>query len=324
MLAHALRLHDQGWRGLLPILPSDAVPARQLDPETLDLFNRSRGKAPGRHAGQQRWELLKDWREYPDDEAAITRWAAWSGANIGLRACHQSSGVAFLDADITDPTAAGEVGELIRRKIGPDALVRFGRAPKALFPIRVRGTIRKARSSVVLIDGQRCMLEVLGEGQQAVIAGIHPGTGKPYAWPLGGLDDIGPEDLPELTADEIGELVAQASAILLRHGLAVGRNRSTLLREGSGPRPLEELRARNEALALDAARYVTNADWAYDDWVLWAYALRGALGEQGHEVWLDFSRQGEKCPLAVRRRRAAPGAEWWLHQRAARLPNTRR
>ena len=148
----------------------------------------------------------------------------------------------FLDADVTDPAAAGEVTAEIRRTIGRAsgspgglaALVRIGRAPKALFPIRVRGSLRKLHSTVVLIDGQRCMLEVLAEGQQAVIGGVHPGTGQPYAWPLGGLEDIGPEDLPELTASEIGELVGRVSAILLRYGPAVGRNRSRLLREGAG------------------------------------------------------------------------------------------
>ena len=261
---------------------------------------------------------LGDWRNYPDDEDTVAAWGAWPGVNIGLRACYADSGVVFLDADVTDPAAAGEVTAEIRRTIGRasgspgglDALVRIGRAPKALFPVRVRGSLRKLQSTAVLIDGQRCMLEVLAEGQQAVIGGIHPGTGQPYAWPLGGLEDIGPEDLPELTASEIGELVDRVSAILLRYGPAVGRNRSRLLREERGrPRPLEELRARNPELALDAAHFVRNNDWSYDDWVAWAYALRGAFGDEGREALarvLGPERQGPAGHTSRRSGRMSP------------------
>jgi hypothetical protein len=292
--ALALRLHDQGWQGLLPLLPADAEPAHHLPLDKAEDIIKARGKGPGRYVGCGRWTGLSDWRGFSDDEATVARWATWPGVNIGLRACHAGSGIVYLDADILDPTAAGEVTALIRRKIGLDALVRYGRAPKALFPVRVRDTIRKLRSTVVLINGDRCMLEVLAEGQQAAIAGIHPVTGKPYSWPLGGLEDIGPEDLPELTASEIGDFVVQASAILRRHGPEVGCNRAQRLREGGGkPRPLEELRARDETQALEAALFIRNEDWARDDWVAWAYALRGAFGDKGLEFWLDFTAQSK-------------------------------
>jgi hypothetical protein len=303
VLDHLLRLREQGWRGLLPILPPRAEPAPWLDDNQAEEIRKAAGKGPGRYVGDGYWSALGNWRAYPDDEVTLTTWGAWPGVNIGLRACHAGSGVVFLDADVTHPAAAGEVMAEIRRTIGRasgspgglDALVRIGRAPKALFPVRVRGSLRKLRSTVVLIDGQRCMLEVLAEGQQAVIGGIHPGTGQPYAWPLGGLEDIGPENLPELAAGEIGELVDRVSAILLRYGSAVGRNRSRLLRENAGgPRPLEELRARKPELALDAAHFVRNHDWARDDWVAWAYALRGAFGDEGGKLWLDFTAQSDK------------------------------
>jgi hypothetical protein len=192
MKADPLRLYDQGWRGLLPILPPDAEPARGLPPDKLEDFLRGRGKAPGRYAGGGRWALLANWRGYPDDEESIASWSAWPNVNVGLRACHQGSDVAFLDVDVTDPKAAGEITALIRRKIGPDAPFRIGNWPKVLFPVRVPGGIRKAKSAEVLIGDKRCMLEVLGEGQQAVVAGLHPGTRQPYSWPLGGLEDPRP------------------------------------------------------------------------------------------------------------------------------------
>jgi hypothetical protein len=310
VLERVLRLHEQGWRGLLPILPPGAEPAPWLDDGKAEEIRKAAGKGPGRFVGGGRWGALGDWRNYPDDEDTLAAWGAWPAVNIGLRACYADSGVAFLDADITHPAAAGEVGAEIRRTIGRasgnpgslDALVRIGRAPKALFPVRVRGNLRKLESTAVLIDGQRCMLEVLAQGQQAVIGGIHPGTGQPYAWPLGGLEDIGPEDLTEFSASEIGELVNRVSAILLRYGPAAGRNRERLLREDAGgPRHLDELRARDPALALDAASFVRNNDWSYDDWIRWCYALRGAFGDEGEPVWMAFSAESAKDDPATAR-----------------------
>ena len=43
------------------------------------------------------------------------------------------------------------------------------------------------------------MVEMLGAGQQAVVAGIHPRTGHPYVWPADGLEDTEPGKLPLVT-----------------------------------------------------------------------------------------------------------------------------
>ena len=36
-LGYVLRLRDQGWRGLLPVLPPDAEPAPRLKPRHADV-----------------------------------------------------------------------------------------------------------------------------------------------------------------------------------------------------------------------------------------------------------------------------------------------
>ena len=40
---------------------------------------------------------------------------------------------------------------------------------------------------------------------------------------------------------------------------------------------------------------MVNTDWSRDDWVAWAYALRGAFGDEGKELWLRFSAQSAKA-----------------------------
>jgi hypothetical protein len=54
------------------------------------------------------------------------------------------------------------------------------------------------------------------DGQQVVVAGIHPGTGKPYNWPLGDLTDIACDDLPEISAAEAQQLVDDIVDLLCR------------------------------------------------------------------------------------------------------------
>ena len=40
---------------------------------------------------------------------------------------------------------------------------------------------------------------------------------------------------------------------------------------------------------------MVNADWSRDDFVAWAYALRGALGDDGKAIWLRFAAQSAKA-----------------------------
>ena len=99
-----LRLLSQGWQGLLPILPPGADPAARLAPDKAEAVRKAAGKGPGRHVGDGRWAGLGDWRAFPDDEDTVARWAGWPGVNVGMRACHQGSQVAFSTPTCPTPT----------------------------------------------------------------------------------------------------------------------------------------------------------------------------------------------------------------------------
>ncbi|HVI17947.1 MAG TPA: PriCT-2 domain-containing protein, partial [Gaiellales bacterium] len=292
----ALRLQDQGWRGLLPLLPHNATPHVRLALDKVAEVEAGRGKAPGRWA-RAGWSLQPDWRTLPDDAGTVEGWAQWPGVNVGLRACHAAPWVAFIDVDVLHAEASSELMELLRRRLQHGEFIwRVGNAPKFLIPVQVTEPVRRNRSVVVEIDGQRHMVELLGQGQQAVIAGIHPKTGRVYFWPEGGLEETEPAKLPLLTPAELADVVSACSRILLRYGPAVGRKGRPIRAEfGAEPKPLAELRAYDPALARAAAEFVLNTDWSRDDWVAWAYALRGAFGNEGKELWLRFSAQSAKA-----------------------------
>jgi hypothetical protein len=89
-------------------------------------------------------------------------------------------------------------------------------------------------------------------------------------------------------------------------GTAVGRKgRSVRAEFNAEPKPLSELRARDPALARAAADFVVNTDWSRDDWVAWAYALRGAFGDDGKALWLRFAAQSSKQTNPSARRQSS-------------------
>jgi hypothetical protein len=62
-------------------------------------------------------------------------------------------------------------------------------------------------------------IELLCDGQQLAVDGIHPDTHQPYRWPLGAIGDVRREDLPAITVDEAERLVADIVKLLIsEHG----------------------------------------------------------------------------------------------------------
>ena len=70
-------------------------------------------------------------------------------------------------------------------------------------------------------DGVEHKVEILGDGQQYIVDGIHPDTGKPYRWTGHALWETPRADLPELTADMAADIIREATAILDRTGWPV-------------------------------------------------------------------------------------------------------
>src|SRR5262249_48830073 len=65
-------------------------------------------------------------------------------------------------------------------------------------------------------DAKPEKIEFLGDGQQLVVAGIHPDTKQPYRWHGGELGRIRRDDLPLITADEARALVEELVELLIK------------------------------------------------------------------------------------------------------------
>jgi len=87
-----------------------------------------------------------------------------------------------LDIDSLNEHIVAKVKELAWEVLGP-APVRIGKAPKTLLMYRTDEPVRRMRSRSKA-RRETHLIEMLGDGQQYLIHGIHATTLRPYVWPL--------------------------------------------------------------------------------------------------------------------------------------------
>ena len=109
----ALRLQDQGWRGLLPLLPHDATPNIRLAPDKAGEVANGRGKARG--GGQGQGGRCCPTGAYIPTISRRSKVGPVAGVNAGMRACHAAPWVAFIDVDVLHVKTAAEIEEMLRR-----------------------------------------------------------------------------------------------------------------------------------------------------------------------------------------------------------------
>ena len=143
-----------------------------------------------------------------------------------------------LDADILNEPAAIAIEELVRERFEERGYIlpRIGQAPKRAIPFRTADPFAKITANLVAADGSTGeKIEFMCDGQQVVVAGIHPGTRKPYSWPLGNPTEIEHDDLPDISEAEAQQLVANVVELLCRdHGYTRAASRPA--RKGNGAR----------------------------------------------------------------------------------------
>src|SRR5262249_40047423 len=124
-----------------------------------------------------------------------------------------------LDIDITNSEAADAVEALARERFEERGfvLVRTGQAPKRAILLRTDTPFKKITGIVIAPSGDTDQkIELLANGQQVVVFGIHAKTGKPYSWFGGEPTSITHEELPYVSEDEAKQFVADAVALLIK------------------------------------------------------------------------------------------------------------
>src|SRR6516164_1077390 len=162
------------------------------------------GKIPAMKRWQQKFDV---------SEEEIRRWEKTHplARNTGVLAKFTPG----LDIDITIEAAAkaaeDKARELLEERDDVYVYVRFGLPPKRLIPLRTDEPFQKLYRRFRAPDGSEHKLEMLADGQQYVVAGIHPDSGESYAWFGSELSAIKRENLP-YTRHEDAELLFDAIA----------------------------------------------------------------------------------------------------------------
>ena len=231
--------------------------------------------------------ILEGWQKRPD---AALDFDKYNGNNIGVLTGGKSHVVA-LDVDVYDHRIAQQFEEVITEELG-FAPQRIGMAPKALFVFRCTESVPKMRTAVFHIKGKDCAVEILAEGQQFVASGIHPDTKKKYKWVDDTLADIPVDKLTAVTPDQLREFVAMSNTMLSKHGKPKGR------KANGSPQQMDWFATQEltgEVKEIDVAlAHIPNDDWHYEDWVRMAMSLKGAVADEGYELWHRWSQRSQK------------------------------
>ena len=123
-----------------------------------------------------------------------------------------------LDIDICNEAAVIAIEEAVRARFEERGTVpvRIGEPPKRAILFRTDEPFAKILVNLTAPNGSAEKLELLGNGQQLVVAGIHPKTKKPYRWHGGEPGKIRRDDLPPITGDEAQALIEDLAELLVQ------------------------------------------------------------------------------------------------------------
>ena len=237
------------------------------------------GKKPILSGWQKRPAAARDFKKYPDS------------TNIGV-VLGGTSNIVAIDIDVKKKKASDAIREIAVDELGP-APERIGAAPKTLLVYRCSEPFTKVKTGIYDIKGIDANVEILGDGQQFVASGQHPDTKKNYRWPRDSIMDVSPSGLTEVTPRDLTRFLTMASNVLAEHGDIKSRSMS-----GNGKDNMSGFAASEQASSIPKMRaalaYLPNDDLHYDDWVYTAHAIKGALGDDGRELFNLWSKRSKK------------------------------
>src|SRR5262249_7726967 len=227
------------------------------------------------------------WQNGRPSEDEIKQWTKFcpKATNTGITTAY----VPTCDIDVTNIDVADEIQTMIEHLIGVDPLlVKFGRSPKRSTPFTPALPFEKVQTGDWIDqDGVAHHVEILGDGQQTIVFGVHPDTGTEYEWPVQNPLDVPRERLPELSREQAQEIINAVIEIFRRHGLRGEASTSEPkppAANGGAARETASLRERRYAeAALDgSAAELANAPEGSRNATLNAKAYKaGAMVEAG-------------------------------------------
>lgn len=220
------------------------------------------------------------WERYADrhpTELEMALWEQWPEAGIGVLCGNL---IAAIDIDVLDPEQAYQACQITESCLGLTPAKRVGAHPKCLLVYRAAQPVRSVSFG---------SFDILGTGRQFVAYGIHPVTQAPYSWPQDGLADLSLDALPEITNQQVSELRIELMAAFPCEDFHMSE------RFHPSPDKQRPQCLRASFSEIDSAMsYIPNPSLPYNEWVRFGMAIKGALGEDGWEVFSAWSSLSSK------------------------------
>lgn len=240
----------------------------------------------GTSAGKK--PVLRDWQSRAVTAADIDSWAR-EGGNVGLRTRLYPA----IDIDVDDPAIADACERVATEVLGATARrTRSNSARRALL-YRLKGDpMPKTALRIQIPDGTLAKVEVLGDGQQLAVAGIHP-SGAPNEWPLG---QPLAASLAVLSSEGRDRYLSTLADALRALGCTVGAPPVVRTVPAAVSAPSSGARTWEQDLPVteEALRRI-DPDCSYDDWIRVGMALHAKdSGPNGLDAWDSWSSGGDK------------------------------
>ena len=253
----------------------------------------TRGKNPG---------LVKDWAwqkliSAPDEHIAMWRKSFPDAINTGVL----TRSTPALDIDILHQEGAEAIEALVQERFEERGyiLTRIGKPPKRAILFRTGELFPKYKVELTAPDGSSGQkIELLADGQQVVVAGIHPETERPYSWSGGEPWAIAHDELPYITREEAHKLVDDAADLLEREfgfKRTVGSNGNGKVAAEQGERHAGD-EPHADAELLERALNVIPNNLGWDEWNNVGMAIWRATNgsSSGFPIFDAWSRKSEK------------------------------
>lgn len=264
--------HSMGFTDIIPVIPTGAKlsPLSKIRPDDL-------GKIPGRLNHNGYWAGYPGWQTV---EADPVLWDTWPHANIGLRTARFPA----IDIDVTDVDLALLVQQTAEEILGVAPVRSRENSEKRTLLYRTDEPFRKLRLWFAR-DGEHHLVEVLGDGQQFVIAGRHP-TGALWKW------DTWPDtaNVPLVSLDDVSRFLQVLEDRATEHGWTTSREGRAVLSTAHGQTNQDTLRGELGKVQA-AVRAIPNTNELFpgrDDYLKMGYAIKAALPDHPDEAWTLF------------------------------------
>lgn len=196
--------------------------------------------------------------------------------------------VIAVDLDILDAAMCESMVVYIEELVG-FTVSRVGKAPKVLLAYRAADGEHIRKQSSDKFGDLNCQVEVIGHGGKFTCYQIHPDTKKPYVWTdiYGGLAETPLNDLPTITQAQIDSIIEHFTKMCEAAGL---ENKSHKVKV-TGEKKADDA-AVSLGLSVDEVKtYIADEDNEdYQNWVNVGYAVFNELGDDGFEVFDEWSQ----------------------------------